>query len=90
MTSFDDFVSSVADIPGVTVKGDTITIRPARKASRLRINKNGKGYATSYTLSIGCAEARELGFIDADGQPVDLKKTIDAATHTLTVRPMEE
>lgn len=90
MASFDELVSSIADIPGVNVNGSTITIRPNHKPPRLRVNKNGKGYATGYTLSIGCAEARDLGFIDADGQPIALKKTIDAATHTLTVRPAED
>lgn len=53
---------------------------------RLRANRNGKGYVTSYTLCVGCAEARSCGFLDESGQPVPLEKVLDAAAGTLTVR----
>ena len=29
--------------------------------------KNGKGYVTSYTLNIGSKEARDLGFVNKEG-----------------------
>lgn len=43
---------------------------------KLRANKNGKGYVTSYTLPIGCKEAREAGFLTEDGTPVELEKVV--------------
>ena len=48
--------------------------------------RNGNGYATSYTLPVGCAEAREAGFVDADGNPLPLEKHIDPQQHTITFK----
>lgn len=75
-------------IPGTTVQGDRVTIHPRAtgRALRLRANKNGKGYVTSYTLPIGCAEAAEAGFLDADRQPLELEKLVDAENHTIIFR----
>lgn len=44
---------------------------------KLRVNKNGKGYATGYTLSVGCKEAREAGFLAEDGSPLELEKVVN-------------
>ena len=74
-----------------TIKGDTVTIRPkAARPLRLRVNRNGKGYATSYTLPVGCAEAREAGFVDEDGNPLPLEKHIDAQRHTIAFKLRED
>ncbi|MEG0944909.1 MAG: hypothetical protein RSF86_14885 [Angelakisella sp.] len=34
---------------------------------KLRANKGGNGYTTSYTVSVGSKEARDVGFLRADG-----------------------
>lgn len=36
------------------------------------------GHVTSYTVNIGCREARECGFLDADGKSLPIRKTVDA------------
>lgn len=35
------------------------------------------GHVTSYTVNIGCKEARDCGFIDKDGKSLPIKKTVD-------------
>lgn len=65
---------------------DIVISSGRKKAPRLHANKNGKGYLTSYTLTIGCAEARDLGFIDADGNPLELEKFIDTDNKSLIVK----
>lgn len=87
MTNREDFLHSMQQIPNVTVEGNRITIRPnAARSLRLRVNRNGKGYATSYTLPVGCAEAREAGFVDGDGNPVPLEKVVDPQKHEIIFR----
>jgi len=51
--------------------------------------KGGHGHITSYTLSIGSAEAREAGFVDANGNPLELEKTIDPVAKTITFKLKE-
>lgn len=46
------------------------------KPFKLIPKKNGKGYITSYTLNIGCKEARDLGLVDENGNPFIIKKDI--------------
>lgn len=53
---------------------------------KLYQNRGGHGHVTSYTLSIGSAEARRLGFVSADGERVELEKIIDENNHQLIVR----
>ena len=86
MKTFDDFVSAISDVPGVTLNGDTITIRSQRKTMRLRVNRRGDGYVTNYTVSIGSAEARKAGFLNEDGSSKELEKLIDEAAGTITIR----
>lgn len=52
---------------------------------KLRANRNGKGYITSYTISIGCKEARDTGMTDKNGEPVELIKTVDVEAKRITI-----
>ena len=51
--------------------------------------KNGKGYVTSYTLNIGSKEARDLGFINQDGDSKQIEKIIDIENKVLIVKVKE-
>lgn len=53
---------------------------------KLSPKKNGKGYVTSYSINIGSAEARQAGFLDKNGQPLELAKIIDEKTKTITIQ----
>lgn len=46
------------------------------KPFKLIPKRSGKGYVTSYTLNIGCKEARDLGLVDENGKPFIIKKDI--------------
>lgn len=87
----DQVRDMLAELPGAAESGNRVTIRPRAtgRALRLRANRNGKGYVTSYTLPIGCAEAAEAGFLGPDKQPLTLEKVVDAANHTITFRLVE-
>ncbi|MGI6201017.1 MAG: hypothetical protein ACOYJA_09625 [Christensenellales bacterium] len=58
---------------------------------KLVSRKNGLGYVTSYTITVGRAEARDLGWTNEAGEIIvpELVKSIDNETKTLTVRPAE-
>lgn len=92
MKTREEIVETLASIPGTTVKGDSITIRPrvTDNTVKIRANKNGKGYVTSYTVSIGCAEAAEAGFLGEDKMPLPLEKIIDPEKHTITFALKEQ
>ena len=53
---------------------------------KLTQKKNGKGYITSYQMNIGCAEARQCGFIDENGKPVELEKIILPDKKTIIIQ----
>ena len=84
----DQVIEMLTGIPETTANGNRITISPRAtgRALRLRANKNGKGYVTSYTLPIGCAEAAEAGFLDENKQPLTLEKIVDAENHRIIFR----
>lgn len=88
MKTRDEIAETLSNIPGATVKGENIIIRPRVSEStvRIRANKNGKGYVTSYTVSIGCAEAAEAGFLGEDKMPLELEKIIDSENHAITFK----
>jgi len=88
MANREEILETLANIPGTTVNGETITIRPRVSSNtvRIRANKNGKGYVTSYTVSIGCAEAAEAGFLGEDKAPLELEKIIDSVNHAITFK----
>lgn len=52
----------------------------------LRENKAGNGYVSNYTLSISLNEARALGFVDEDGNRIDLEKVMDESHKQLIIR----
>lgn len=56
---------------------------------RLTKKKNGSGYLTSYTVTIGCAEAREVGFLDENGEPFPLVKIVDTENGTILFKRAE-
>ncbi len=43
-------------------------------------------HVTSYTVSIGSAEARRTGFLNEDGSSKELEKIIDEKAGTITIR----
>lgn len=88
MANREEIMETLANLPGTAVNGNTVTIRPrvSENTVRIRANKNGKGYVTSYTVSIGCAEAAEAGFLGEDKLPLELEKVIDSANHAITFR----
>ena len=45
--------------------------------------KNGKGYITSYTLSVGSKEAKDLNFVDKNGNSKELEKCLNAENSEL-------
>ena len=50
-----------------------MTVKPIK----LSCKKNGKGYVTSYSVNLGCAEVRSCGFMHEDGTPLELEKILD-------------
>ena len=92
MKSREEIMETLTGISGTTVNGNKITIRPriSDNTVRIRANKNGKGYVTSYTVSIGCAEAAEAGFLGEDKMPLELEKIIDPENHTITFKLKEQ
>lgn len=44
---------------------------------KLRAQKGNGGHVTSYNLTVGSREARELGFLNEDGTSKPVKKTVD-------------
>lgn len=44
---------------------------------KLQPKKGNGGHITSYRLIIGSREARDAGFVQADGTTMELKKTVD-------------
>ena len=80
----DQVVNMLESIPGASLQGNRVTVRP--RDLRLRANRNGKGYVTSYTVSIGCAEAAQAGFLDADKNPLPLEKIVDPENHCIIYR----
>ena len=56
------------------------------KQIKLSPKKNGKGYVTSYSINLGCAEVRECGFIDDDGFAVPIEKIVDPKNSQIIIR----
>ena len=48
-----------------------------QKEIKLSPKKNGKGYVTSYSVNLGCAEVRNCGFIDENGNAAVIEKIVD-------------
>lgn len=56
------------------------------KDVNLILKKNGRGYLSSYTVNIALNEAREIGFIDEDGQPKEIEKVVDSQNNQIILR----
>ncbi len=56
------------------------------KPIKLSPKKGGNGYVSSYSVNIGVAEARAVGFVDADGNTLPVEKVIDAEHNQITIR----
>lgn len=52
--------------------------------------KGGHGYVTSYRLSVGSEEARECGFVDADGKQSLVEKIVDPGNGQVIFRRVDE
>lgn len=52
---------------------------------KLRSQKGNGGHITSYSITLGSKEARELGFTREDGSGRELKKVLDIEHGVLTV-----
>ena len=53
---------------------------------KLRANKNGAGYVTSYNILLGSSEARRVGFIDENGNGRELDKVVDEERMEILIR----
>ena len=52
--------------------------------------KGGHGHVTSYTVTIGTAEARRAGFVGEDGKSYELEKVVDEQAGTITIKRAAE
>ena len=48
------------------------------------------GYVTGYFVLIGSKEARDAGFVQADGTPMELKKTVDQEHRRIIIELADE
>ena len=48
--------------------------------------KGGHGHVTSYMVSIGSAEARQVGFVTESGEPLEVEKVIDNKNRQVIIR----
>ena len=56
------------------------------KEIKLSKKRNGKGYVTSYSVNLGCAEVRECGFLDGSGNPLLLEKIVDTENNRIILQ----
>lgn len=56
------------------------------KDIKLSPKRGGHGHITSYTINIGSAEARECGFLDSEGNALQLEKFIDLDNKEIIIR----
>ncbi len=52
---------------------------------KLNPKKGNGGHITAYFATVGSKEARDAGFIRADGKSRILKKTVDPGKQTITI-----
>ena len=57
---------------------------------KLQPKKGNGGHITSYRLIIGSREARDAGFVQADGTPMELKKTVDQEHRRIIIELADE
>lgn len=56
------------------------------KDIKLSPKRGGHGYVTSYSVNIGSAEAKDCGFVDADGNQLPLEKLVDFENKEIVIR----
>jgi hypothetical protein len=56
------------------------------KPIKLSPKKGGNGYISSYSVNIGCSEASDVGFLDADRKPLPLEKIIDVEHNQIIIK----
>lgn len=57
---------------------------------KLNAKRGNGGHITSYLAIIGSKEARDVGFLDADGHGLPLKKTVDTVNHRIILELEDE
>ncbi len=48
--------------------------------------KNGRGDSVSYMINVSSSEAVKLGFVDEEGNSLELEKVIDEKNKTITIK----
>lgn len=56
------------------------------KPIKLSPKKGGNGYVSSYSVNLGSAEVREVGFVDSDGNPLPIEKIVDTEKREIIIR----
>lgn len=56
------------------------------KPIKLSPKKGGNGYVSSYSVNLGCAEVRTVGFLDDNGNPLPLEKVIDSENQQIIIK----
>ena len=56
------------------------------KPIKLSPKRGGNGYVSSYSINIGCAEVRDVGFLDENGTPLAVEKVIDIEHNQIIIR----
>lgn len=56
------------------------------KDIKLSPKRGGHGHVTSYSVNLGSAEVRLCGFLDEEGNPLQLEKIIDHENGQIIIR----
>lgn len=56
------------------------------KPIKLSPKRAGNGYVSSYSVNIGAKEAKDCGFVDADGNQLPLEKFVDLENKEIVIR----
>lgn len=56
------------------------------KPIKLSPKKGGNGYVSSYSVNLGCAEVRNVGFLDENNNPFPLEKVIDVENQQIIIK----
>ena len=56
------------------------------KEIKLSKKRNGYGDVSSYSINIGASEAKEVGFVNSDGEIMPLEKIIDTDNQQIVLR----
>lgn len=61
-----------------------------RKPIKLSPKKGGHGHVTSYSVNLGSAEVRSVGFLDESGAQLPIEKVVDEENHCIILRRQRE